>query len=80
MSLELTKTQDGSDTLKNILLNDSYHSKYGAINESQHVFINNGLKRINRNTCKLLEVGFGTGLNALLTKLHSEKNKIKIVW
>ena len=80
MSLELTKTQDGSDTLKNTLLKDSYHSKYGAINESQHVFINNGLKRINRNPCKLLEVGFGTGLNALLTKLHSEKNKIKIVY
>ena len=48
MNLELVNTYDGSNSLKNLIINDSYHSKYGAINESKHIFINNGLKRISK--------------------------------
>ena len=40
MKLELVNTNDGSNSLKNLIINDSYHSKYGAINESKHIFIN----------------------------------------
>ena len=48
MKLELVNTNDGSNSLKNLIINDSYHSKYGAINESKHIFINNGLKGLVR--------------------------------
>ena len=60
MKLELVKTIDGSNSLKNLIINDSYHSKYGAINESKHIFINNGLKRISKKKIRVLEIGFGT--------------------
>ena len=63
MNLELVNTYDGSNSLKNLIINDSYHSKYGAINESKHIFINNGLKRISKKKIRVLEIGFGTGLN-----------------
>jgi len=80
MNLKLVKTNDGSNTIINTSLNESYHSINGAINESKHIFINNGLKRINKNSFQILEIGFGSGLNALLTKIYSEKNRIKIIY
>lgn len=67
---ELIPTADGSHSLLNSELNETYHSRHGAIRESQHVFINHGLTFVmNHSTgqaIKILEVGFGTGLNALL--------------
>ena len=80
MNLKLVKTNDGSNTIINTSLNESYHSINGAINESEHIFINNGLKRINKKAFKILEIGFGTGLNALLTKIYCEKNNVEIIY
>ncbi len=66
---QLKVTADGSHTLFLPDLNEHYHSVHGALTESQHVFINQGFERVARKKkhINLLEVGFGTGLNALLT-------------
>ena len=80
MKLELVKTIDGSNSLKNLIINDSYHSKYGAINESKHIFIKNGLKRISKKKIRILEIGFGTGLNTLLTQLYCDKKEQNIIY
>lgn len=68
---EIIETADGSHTLYLPHIDEHYHSTLGAETESQHVFVQNGLaKRLqsaHTNPLKLLEVGFGTGLNALLT-------------
>jgi tRNA U34 5-methylaminomethyl-2-thiouridine-forming methyltransferase MnmC len=80
VELKIVETEDGSHSLYSKELNESYHSKFGAINESKHVFINAGLNHLS-NTLKeinLLEIGFGTGLNAFLTYLKCNKNKVKV--
>jgi len=73
--LQFYITSDGSHTLLNTDLNETYHSRYGAIQESMHVFIKNGLHwataGLQGKELQLLEVGFGTGLNALLTLMHT---------
>jgi tRNA U34 5-methylaminomethyl-2-thiouridine-forming methyltransferase MnmC len=65
-------TEDGSHTIKNETTGDTYHSIHGAVQESQHVFIKSGLGYFlslhPRTEINILEVGFGTGLNALLTQ------------
>lgn len=62
--------------------NEHYHSKHGAINEALHVFIQAGLQYFletsKKEVVSILEIGFGTGLNALLTRLYSEEHQIKI--
>lgn len=60
-------TADGSHTLIHPLTGDSYHSVRGAVGESMHVFIGAGLRKIEKDPVRILEVGFGSGLNALLT-------------
>ncbi|WP_300851862.1 tRNA (5-methylaminomethyl-2-thiouridine)(34)-methyltransferase MnmD [uncultured Bacteroides sp.] len=60
-------TEDGSATLFVPELNEHYHSVKGARTESQHIFINMGLKASTAPQPRILEIGFGTGLNALLT-------------
>jgi tRNA U34 5-methylaminomethyl-2-thiouridine-forming methyltransferase MnmC len=69
MNLAIRQTSDGSHTLCNLDMNETYHSIYGAVYESQHVFIKAGLERVlgKKSRVELLEIGFGTGLNALLT-------------
>ena len=74
----IIKTSDGSHSLYSAELNEHYHSIYGAIQESNHVFINAGFKKINSENSelfeiKILEIGLGTGLNVFLTFLESEK-------
>jgi len=73
MSLKVIKTSDGSDSILNVDLNETYHSVHGAIQESEHVFINAGLQHfLAKNSLQefnILEIGFGTGLNAALTGL-----------
>lgn len=64
---ELITTADGSPSLYIPEWNESYHSRHGAANESRHVFINNGIKKVNAEEVKILELGWGTGLNFLLT-------------
>lgn len=75
MTLEIKKTLDGSTTIYNSDLNENYHSSYGAITESMHVFIKNGFHYFNKNQINILEIGFGTGLNSILTyKTAKETN------
>jgi tRNA U34 5-methylaminomethyl-2-thiouridine-forming methyltransferase MnmC len=73
-------TADGSHTLFVPELNERYHSTNGAIQESELVFIQNGLYHLPQclKEINLLEIGFGTGLNALLTILESKKQRRKI--
>jgi tRNA U34 5-methylaminomethyl-2-thiouridine-forming methyltransferase MnmC len=63
-------------------LNVTYHSTYGAIQESRHVYIQSGLHYLlaqrNTGSVNILEVGFGTGLNALLTLLEAEEKNQRI--
>jgi tRNA U34 5-methylaminomethyl-2-thiouridine-forming methyltransferase MnmC len=70
--LEIVKTADGSNTIYNSQVGENYHSKYGALQESRHVFVKSGLEyflEIQKDTApvSILEVGFGTGLNFLLS-------------
>ncbi len=60
-------TADGSSTLILPGLNEQYHSVHGAIQESNVVYIQHGLNFLKRSPIKILEIGFGTGLNCLLT-------------
>jgi tRNA U34 5-methylaminomethyl-2-thiouridine-forming methyltransferase MnmC len=69
-------TADGSDTVSIPALNVTYHSMHGALQESKHVFIEAGLKSLisaEAVQLNIFEVGFGTGLNALLTIIEAEK-------
>jgi tRNA U34 5-methylaminomethyl-2-thiouridine-forming methyltransferase MnmC len=68
---EIILTEDGSHTLFIPELNEHYHSVHGAIQESNHIFINTGLDFCIVNPIRIFEVGFGTGLNALLSAIYS---------
>ena len=68
------KTDDGSATLFVPELNEHYHSTKGARTESQHIFINMGLKASDSPSPHILEIGFGTGLNAWLTLEEAERS------
>ena len=70
--LELKISEDGSSTLYRPDLDEHYHSIHGAIQESMHIFINAGLKQCKNRPLHILEIGFGTGLNVLLTMLNTE--------
>lgn len=80
--MELIYTEDGSHTLYLKELNETYHSRHGAIQESMHVFIKNGLRyylsKSAKKRIRLFELGLGTGLNALLTAIEAEKLKYHI--
>ncbi len=69
--LELIVTSDGSHSLLNTALDETYHSRHGALQESLHVFVKHGLhffeEKNHPERIAVLEIGFGTGLNALLT-------------
>ena len=73
MDVKLIISKDGSHTLYRKDIDETYHSRHGAIQEAQHVFIDMGLKEVEKSKkeINILEVGFGTGLNALLTCLNS---------
>ena len=76
---EIRITNDGSKTLHINELNENYHSHHGALQEAQHVFIKNGLNLVNDYEINILELGFGTGLNVLVTineYLKTDKNHI----
>jgi len=75
---ELKITADNSHTLFVKALNETYHSTNGAIQESKHIFIEAGLRYFNNSKLNVLEIGFGTGLNAFLTLLEASKQKIDI--
>jgi tRNA U34 5-methylaminomethyl-2-thiouridine-forming methyltransferase MnmC len=79
---ELVRTADGSDTLYVASLNEHYHSTFGAINESLHVFIESGFLKASTlfDEITLLEIGYGTGLNALLTWMAAERIPKKVTY
>ena len=76
--VEILTTEDGSFTIKNNLFDETYHSINGAYAESMHVFINSGFLHLQAATVNIFEVGFGTGLNALLTFNEAQKLKKKV--
>ena len=63
----LQTTADGSHTLYLPAMDEHYHSVNGAIGESEHIFVNAGLRSLAQKEICILEIGFGTGLNAFLT-------------
>jgi tRNA U34 5-methylaminomethyl-2-thiouridine-forming methyltransferase MnmC len=77
---EIRLTADGSKTLYLQSLDETYHSSHGAIQEALHVFIEQGLSYVASQTTSIaiFEMGFGTGLNALLTAQWAEKHQRKI--
>jgi tRNA U34 5-methylaminomethyl-2-thiouridine-forming methyltransferase MnmC len=88
MNHDIVRTADGSDTVYNPELNQHYHSTFGAMQESRHIFIETGfLFAIAKSQpptgsdikcLNILEIGFGTGLNALLTLIEAEKMGIPV--
>jgi tRNA U34 5-methylaminomethyl-2-thiouridine-forming methyltransferase MnmC len=72
---EIVLTEDGSHTLFVPEMNEHYHSIHGAIQESQYIFINCGFDACNADPINILEIGFGTGLNAFLTALKASCGK-----
>lgn len=64
-------TSDGSTSIKIEDWGETYHSIHGAIQEAKHVYINNGFDRIEKPSLRILEMGFGTGLNAFLTLVEA---------
>ncbi|WP_343658184.1 tRNA (5-methylaminomethyl-2-thiouridine)(34)-methyltransferase MnmD [Chryseobacterium sp.] len=79
MKREIKTTNDGSKTLFISKLNENYHSHHGALQEAEHVFVKNGLNLINDCEINILELGFGTGLNVLVTineYLKTDKNHV----
>lgn len=77
---EIKITEDGSHTIYIPELNEHYHSTHGAIQEAIHVYISAGLNFSEKNPIRILEIGFGTGLNAYLTLVEAENNKRSIVY
>ena len=75
---EIITTSDGSKTIRIADWNEQYHSVHGAIQEAYHVFIKNGLTLFRDRDLSILEIGFGTGLNAFITLLESQKYGLDI--
>jgi len=76
---EIRVTGDGSKTIFLPELNETYHSSNGAVQESRHIFIENGLDLVEKQgAIRIFEVGFGTGLNALLSASWAEMNNQSI--
>jgi tRNA U34 5-methylaminomethyl-2-thiouridine-forming methyltransferase MnmC len=86
MKREIIQTADGSTTIHLPDWNEQYHSKHGAIQEAYHVFIKHGLHHYyhseqseeSQKDITILEIGFGTGLNAFITLLEAQKLKLSI--
>jgi tRNA U34 5-methylaminomethyl-2-thiouridine-forming methyltransferase MnmC len=80
--LEIKLSSDGSHTIYHEGLGEGYHSSHGALAESRHIFIEAGFMHaiLGRKTINVLEVGFGTGLNALLTQVESETAGKQVVY
>lgn len=87
--LTIVKTEDGSNTIYNSQVGENYHSKHGALQESRHVFLDSGLKYFLKvsplnsggdleRACSILEIGFGTGLNFLLSANYCIAQNIKL--
>ena len=78
MKLKIIKTSDKSDTIFNSEYDEPYHSTNGAISESVHVYIESGLNNCRLQSIKIFEVGFGTGLNTILTYIESSNKDLTV--
>jgi tRNA U34 5-methylaminomethyl-2-thiouridine-forming methyltransferase MnmC len=80
--MDFVTTGDGSKTIFNAQIGENYHSKHGALQESKHVFLKTGLQfyleRENATEAAVLEIGFGTGLNFILTAEFCISENIKL--
>lgn len=77
-NLEIRITGDNSPTLYNAAVGETYHSQYGAVAESKHIFIDSALRAVSGSRLRVLEVGFGTGLNAWLTWEYARSAGVKV--
>ncbi|MEA1874742.1 MAG: tRNA (5-methylaminomethyl-2-thiouridine)(34)-methyltransferase MnmD [Bacteroidota bacterium] len=77
---EIRKTADGSPTIYDSNFEESLHSAFGSLTESRHIFIKHGLLHISktRKTISILEIGYGSGLNAVLSYEAAKQNQLKI--
>lgn len=83
MDWEIVNTKDGSKSVFSKKFDASFHSWYGAVTESKHVFIENGLvyKHMQgMNSIKILEIGYGTGLNAILSGVYALQNDVEVIY
>lgn len=81
--LEVIDTGDGSHSILNTSLQETYHSRHGAVRESTHVFIDHGfrvLEWLHPGPVRILEVGFGTGLNAALTQMEAVLHGRQVIY
>ncbi|WP_421976599.1 tRNA (5-methylaminomethyl-2-thiouridine)(34)-methyltransferase MnmD [Roseivirga seohaensis] len=80
--VKIIVTEDGSHSLYHAELNETYHSFHGAVQESRYVFLKEGLDFLRTSfgldKIRVLEVGFGTGLNAILTSEWAVANKVRV--
>ncbi|HEY8399732.1 MAG TPA: tRNA (5-methylaminomethyl-2-thiouridine)(34)-methyltransferase MnmD, partial [Cytophagaceae bacterium] len=78
--IKIICSEDGSHTLYNAQLKETYHSTHGAMQESMHVFINAGFNEVakTKENVVVFEVGYGTGLNALLVLREAIEKNIKV--
>lgn len=78
MDKEFVITEDGSHTIYLPEMDEHYHSTHGAIQESLHIYINQGLLQVSKQEISILEIGFGTGLNAYLTYAFADTKNLVI--
>lgn len=81
--MDFVTTGDGSKTIYNAEIGEHYHSRHGALQESQHVFLKSGLeffleRERGIDTASILEIGFGTGLNFILTADYCKKHQVRL--
>lgn len=75
---KIITTEEGTSTIQIPEWNECYHSHHGILQEANHVFISNGLNKIYKTEISILEMGFGTGLNAFLTLNKAIEKNIKV--
>lgn len=77
--MKIVKTGDHSPTIYSSQFDQTYHSLHGALSESEHVFMENGVKTISgRDRISVFEMGYGTGINAMLTYLYAKEQGINL--
>lgn len=74
----IIKTNDGSNTLYSPKFKEHYHSTFGALEESVYIYIQAGLNHCQLKSIKIFELGFGTGLNTILTYIESAKRNLRV--
>ncbi|HPL03717.1 MAG TPA: tRNA (5-methylaminomethyl-2-thiouridine)(34)-methyltransferase MnmD [Bacteroidales bacterium] len=80
MNLKIINTADGSKTLYSEKHNEHYGNINGVFTEAVHIFINLGLKKFEHQNLNILEIGYGSGLNAILTWYENQKLNNKIYY